>query len=63
MNVYKLTAIHGMDEIRNEEIRRRVNMQQAEQITNKNTIRWWSHIKRLAPTAPHIKALVIQPEG
>ena len=42
-----------MDKIRNEEIRRRVNMQPAEQTANKNEIRWWSHIK----------ALVIQPEG
>ena len=41
-----------MDKIRNEEIRRRVNMQPAEQTANKNKIRWWSHIKRMAPTAP-----------
>ena len=52
-----------MDKIRNEEIRRRVNMQPAEQTANKNKIRWWSHIKRMAPTAPQSKALVIQPEG
>ena len=52
-----------MDKIRNEEIRRRLNMQPAEQTTNKNKIRWWSHIKRMAPTAPHSKALVIHPEG
>ena len=38
-------------------------MQPAEQTANKNTIRWWSHIKRMAPTAPQRKALVIQPEG
>ena len=50
-----------MEKIRNEEIRRRVNMQPAEQTANK--IRWWSHIKRMAPTAPQSKALVIQPEG
>ena len=48
-----------MDKIRNEEFWRRVNMQTA----NKNTIRWWSHTKRMAPTAPQSKALVIQPEG
>ena len=41
-----------MDKIRNEEIRRRVNMQPAEQTANKNKIRWWSHVKRMAPTAP-----------
>ena len=52
-----------MDMIRNEEIRRRVNMQPAEQTANKNNIRWWSHVKRMAPTAPQSKALVIQPEG
>ena len=52
-----------MDKIRNEEIRRRLNMQLAEQTANKNTIRWWSHVKRMAPTAPQIKALVIHPEG
>ena len=27
-------------------------MQPAEQTANKNKIRWWSHIKRMAPTAP-----------
>ena len=47
--------------IRNEEIGRRVNMQPAEQTANK--IRWWSHVKRMAPTAPQRKALVIQPVG
>ena len=52
-----------MDKIRNEEIRRRVHMQPAEQTANKNKIRWWSHIKRMAPTAPQSKALVIQTEG
>ena len=52
-----------MDKIRNEEIRRRVNMQPAEQTANKNKIRWWSHVMRMAPTAPQSKALVIQPEG
>ena len=52
-----------MDKIRNEEIRRRVSMQPAEQTANKNKIRWWSHIKRTAPTARQSKALVIQPEG
>ena len=51
-----------VDKIQNEEIRRRVNMQPAEQTANKNKIRWWSHIKRMAPTAPQSKALVIQPE-
>ena len=50
-----------MDQIRNEEIRRRLNMQPAEQTAHK--IRWWSHIKRMAPTAPHSKALVIHPKG
>ena len=51
-----------MDKIRNEEIRRRLNVQPAEQPANKNTIRWWSHIKRMAPTAPQRKAPVIHPE-
>ena len=46
-----------MDKIRNEESRRRVNMQPAEQTANKNKIR------RMAPTAPQIQALMIQPEG
>ena len=36
-----------MDKI--EEIRRRVNMQPAEQTANKYKIRWWAHIKRMAP--------------
>ena len=27
-------------------------MQPAEQIANKNKIRWWSHVERMAPTAP-----------
>ena len=52
-----------MDKIRSEEIRRRLNMQPAEKTANKNKIRWWSHIKRMAPTAPQSKALVIHPEG
>ena len=52
-----------MDKIRNEEIRLRVNMQPAEQTANKNKIRWWSHVKRMAPTAPQSRALVIQPVG
>ena len=51
-----------MDKIRNEDIRRRVNMQPAEQTANKNKIMWWSQIKRMAPTEPQIKAFVIQPE-
>ena len=39
-------------------------MQPAEQTAYKNKIRWWwAHIKRMAPTAPQSKALVIQPEG
>ena len=42
-----------MDKIRNEEIKQRVNMQPAEQTANKNKIRWWSHIKRMSPMAPH----------
>ena len=41
----------------------RINMQPAKQTTNENKIRWWVHVKRLAPTAPESKALVIQPEG
>ena len=41
-----------MDKIKNEEIRRRVNMQPAEQTANKNKIRWWSPVKRMTPTAP-----------
>ena len=53
-----------MDQIRNEEIRRRVHMQPAEQTAYKNKIRWWwSHVKRMAPTVPQSKSLVIQPEG
>ena len=38
-------------------------MQPAEQTSNKNNIRWWSHVKRMAPTAPQSKALVIHPVG
>ena len=52
-----------IDKIRNAEIRWRVNMQPAEQTAKTNKIRWWSHIKRMAPTVPQSKALVIQPEG
>ena len=52
-----------MDKIRNEEIRRRVNMQPAEQPANNNKIRWWSHVNRMTPTAPQSKELVIQSEG
>ena len=52
-----------MDKIRNEEIRRRVNMQPAEQTANKNKISWWSHVKRMAPSGPQSKALVIHPVG
>ena len=59
----KATGTTRMDKIRNEEIRRRVNMQPAEQTAHKNTIRWWSHVKRMAPTAPQSKALVIHPVG
>ena len=58
-----LLYIAVVPEIRNEEIRRRVNMQPAEQTANKNKIRWWSNDKRIAPTAPQSKALVIHPEG
>ena len=38
-------------------------MQAEEQTANK--IRWWSHVKMMAPTAPHhhLLALVIQPVG
>ena len=36
-------------------------MKSTEQIPNKNYIRWWSHVKRMAPTAPQRKALVIEP--
>ena len=52
-----------MDKIRNEEIRRRVNMQQAEQTANKNKIVCWSHVKRMAPTALQSRAVVIHPVG
>ena len=38
-------------------------MQPAKQTANKNKIRWLSHVKRMAPTAPQSKALVIHPEG
>ena len=31
--------------------------------SNKNKIRWWSHVKRMAPTAPESRALVIHPVG
>ena len=57
----KAAGKNRMDKIRNEEIRRRVNMQPAEQTANK--FRWWSHVKRMTPTAPKCGALVIQPEG
>ena len=49
-----------MDEISNEDIRRKVNMQPAEQIANKNKIRWWSHVKRMTPKAHRSQALVLQ---
>ena len=52
-----------MDNIRNEEIRQRVNIQPAEQTANKNTIKWWSYVKRMAPTAPQSKSPMLQPEG
>ena len=52
-----------MDKIRNGEIRRRVNMKPAEQPANKNKIRWWSHVKRMAPTAPQSKPIMINPVG
>ena len=61
--LWKAAEKTRMGKIRNEEIRRRVNTQPAEQTANKNKIRWWSHVKRMAPTAPQSKALVIQPEG
>ena len=35
-------------------------MQPAEQTANKNKIKWWSHVKRIEPTA---KVLVIHPVG
>ena len=38
-------------------------MQPAEQTANKNKIRWWSHVERMAPTAPQSKVLVIHPVG
>ena len=50
----------GMDKMRKEEIIR-VNIKPAEQ--TKNEFRWWSHVKRMAPTAPQSKTLVIQPVG
>ena len=31
--------------------------------SNKNKVRWWSHVKRMAPTAPQRRALVIHPVG
>ena len=52
----KAAGKNRMDKIRNEEIRRRT-----EQTANK--IRWWYHVKRMAPTAPHGTALAIQPVG
>ena len=59
----KAAGKRRMDKIRNEEIRRRVNMQPAEQTANKSKIRWWSHVKRMSPTAPQSRALVIHPVG
>ena len=44
-----------MDNIRNEDIRRRVNMQPVEQTANKNKLKWWSHVKWMATTAPRVK--------
>ena len=52
-----------MDNIRNDEIRRRVNMKPAEQTANKNKITWWSHVNSMAPTAPQSKGFVIHPVG
>ena len=55
-----------MDKIRNEEIRRIVNMQPAKQTANKNDHVHGGHTKginTMAPTAPQCKALVIQPVG
>ena len=45
-----------IDKLTNEEIRRRVNMQPAEQTANKTKIRWRSHIESMTPTVPQIKA-------
>ena len=50
-----------MDKIRNEEIRQ--VCKHATSRVNKNKIRWWSHVKRMAPTALQSRALVIQPVG
>ena len=52
-----------VDTIRNEEIRRQVKMQPVEQTANKNEIRWWSHVKRMATKAHQSKALVIHQSG
>ena len=56
-----------MDKIRNEEIWRRVGPKHATSRANSQQEQdqdwWWSHIKRMAPTAPQSKALVIQPGG
>ena len=41
-----------MDKTRNESIRRQVNIKPEEQTANKNKIRWWSHVNRMASTAP-----------
>ena len=57
----KVAGKTRMDKIRNEEIRRGVNMQPTEQTAKKINIRWWSPVKRTAPTASHSKALMIQP--
>ena len=38
-------------------------MQPAEQTANKNKIMWRSHVKKMAPTAPPSKALMIHPVG
>ena len=44
-------------------LRRQVYMQPAERTANKNKIRWWSNVKRMAPTSPQSKALVIHSVG
>ena len=45
-------------------IYRKANVDNRDEVSQKSCkIRWWSHVKRMAPTAPQSKALVIQPQG
>ena len=63
MCLRKAAGKTSIGKIRNEEIRRRVNMYSAQQTATENKIRRWSHVKRMTPTAPQSKALMIHPVG